>query len=368
MNMKVLICSLALALMVSGLEVQAQTIEKSRSVTESFLVGKDAEIEIANKYGSIHIIPWEIDSVRFEIEIMVKGNKQSRVDKSFDFIEIDFKTSKYYIIAQTLFAGKSSFWSDVSDITGAIFNSNTKTMINYTVYIPIYAKLKIQNKYGNIYTTDHTGPIEIDLSNGDLKAHHFSGKTKIRTEFGNSDVKKIDFGSLNISYSEFRLEEGDKIDIESKSSKFYLDNLNQLRVDSKRDKYYLKELTELTGVTYFSLVDLELLNSKLDLSMRYGDIDLKNFGDQVNSFNLKTDDTDIILHFTDDKFYDMDIIVNERTKVMYSADITNISSKETETKDKEKLIRVKCQTGVDRSKTIPVKVDSRAGTLSLKLK
>lgn len=365
--MKVLICNLAIFVWLAfSLNAQAQTIEKNRTVKETFPVGEDAEIEIANKYGSIHIIPWESDSVKFEIEIMVKGNKQSRVDKSFDYIEIDFKTSKYYIIAQTLFAGKSSFWSDVSDITGAIFNSNTKTMINYKVYLPTDSKLKIQNKYGNIYTTDHEGPIEIDLSNGDLKAHHFSGKTKIRTEFGNSDIKKIDFGSLNISYAELRLEEGGVLEMETKSSKFYFDKIDQLKINSKRDKYYLKEINELTGSTYFTLVDLEQLISKLDLTLRYGDFEINNFADKVESFNLKTDDTDVILHFTDDKYYDMDIIVNESTQVKYSADIKDITSKEID--GEEKLIQVKCKTGFDKSRVIPIEVDSRAGTLSLKLK
>lgn len=369
MNMKVLICSLAaLIVLAFGINSNAQTIEKSRTVKESFLVGKDAEIEIANKYGSIHIIPWEIDSVRFEVEIMVKGTKQSKVDKSFDYIEIDFKTSKYYIIAQTLFAGKSSFWSDVSDLTGAIFNSSTKTMIDYKIYVPKNSKLKIQNKYGNIYTTDHAGPLEIDLSNGDLKAHHFSGKTKIRTEFANSDIKKIDDGVLMINYGELRLEDAGKIEIESKSSKFYFDKIEQLYLNSKRDKYYIKEVSELKGTTYFSLVDAEQISGKFDLSAKYGDVEIKSFSDKLNSFKIKTDDTDVILHFIDDKYYDMDILVNDRTQVMYSADIKNITTKEIEGGNKEKLIQVKCHTGTDKSKTIPIEINSSAGTLSLKLK
>ncbi len=60
MKMKRLICSLVmLSLLFFGIQTQAQTIEKGRSIKESFLVGPDAEIEVANKYGSIHLVPWE---------------------------------------------------------------------------------------------------------------------------------------------------------------------------------------------------------------------------------------------------------------------------------------------------------------------
>ncbi len=306
------------------------------------------------------------DSVRFEVEIMVKGNKQSKVDKSFDYIEVDFKTSKYYVIAQTLFAGKSSFWSDVSDLTGAIFSSSTKTKIDYTIYFPVNAKLKIMNKYGNIYTTDHKGPIEIDLSNGDLKAHHFSGKTKIKTEFGDSDIEIIDNGRLDISYGEFHLEEGGQIEMVSKSSKIYMPVVDQLSIDSKRDKVYLKNVKDISGTTYFSTIELDQLNKKLVLSTKYGDIDIRSFSDGVESVNLKSVNTDVTLHFPDEKHYKMDIVVDEKTEVMYSADIKNITSKEIS--GDEKLIQVKCEIGSVKNKTVPLDIDCRAGTLSLKLK
>lgn len=367
MKMRLLICSLVLQLtLFTGYIGYGQTIEKSRTVTETFKVEPGIEIEIINKYGNIHLIPWEKDSVRFEIELMVKGTKQSKVDKSYDFIEFDFKTTRYYIIAQTLFAGKSSFWSDVSDLTGAIFNSSTKTKIDYTVYIPENINLKIMNKYGNIYTTDHSGEIEIELSNGDLKAHHFAGKTKIELEFGNANIQQIDFGNLSISYGELQVEKAGSLTIESKSSKFYIDEVLDLDINSRRDKFYLKSVGYLHGFTNFTLLNIDKLTYKFNLTAKYGDVDLKSFSDDVESFTIKANDADITLHFIDDKQYKLDAKVNESTEVMYSADIKNIETKELG--GEEKLIEVKCLIGNDKTRTIPVKMDVRAGSVSLKLK
>jgi hypothetical protein len=366
MKMRVLICSLVLIFTLYGYHIYGQTIEKSRRVSESFKLAPDTEVELINKYGNVHIIPWKKDSVRFDIELMVKGSKQSKVDKSFDYIEFDFKTSKYYVIAQTLFAGKSSFWSDVSDLTGAIFNSSTKTKIDYTVYLPADVTLKIKNKYGNIYTTDHTGNVDIELSNGDLKAYHFSGNINLKLEFGNATIKQIDKGMLQVNYGEIQIEEAGVIEMESKSSKFYIDEVKELEINSKRDKFYLQRVGHIHGITNFSLIEVDAIDQKVGLNTTYGDLDLKSFTNNTESIGIKSENTDIILHFTDSKVYEMEFVVDEKTQVMYSTDITDIVSSNRE--DDKELIDVKCTVGTDKSMVVPVKLDSRGGTISLKLK
>ena len=345
--------------------VFGQTVEKSKTLSRSFALGSDTEIEISNKYGNIHLITWEKDSVRFEIELKVKGPKQSKVDKTFSYIDFNFQSTKYYIIVQTVFQG-SSFWNDVSDLTGTVFSSNTKTTINYTVYLPTDALLKIINKYGNIYATDHSGKVDIELSNGDLKAHHFSGNTSIKTEFGTSNIHQIDEGKLNINYGELFLDGGENLSIQSKSSEIHLTAVDALQVDSKRDKYYITKVNAMHGSTYFSRLTIDEIGHSFDISTKYGDIDIKGFSDEFTAFNIKTLDSDVILHFTDDKQYQLKIIVDGETQVYYSSDITNIKSKDLN--DKEKHIEVDCVVGENTSKVIPMTINSQAGSLSLKRK
>jgi hypothetical protein len=349
----------------SGVLVLGQTVEKGKTLSRSFAVGGDTEIEVSNKYGNIHLIPWEKDSVRFEVELKVKGPKQSRVDKTFSYIDFEFQSTKYYIIARTVFEG-SSFWNDVSDLTGTIFSSNTKTTINYTIYLPADAALKVSNKYGNIYTTDHSGKVDISLSNGDLKAHHFSGNTSISTEFGNSSITKIDEGKLNISYGELFLDEGRNLQLQTKSSEIHLTSIGTLQLDSKRDKYYIQQVKSLSGSSYFSRLSLENIHESINLSTKYGEVDIKGFSDEFTTFKMKTHDSDLTLHFTDDKQYKLKMIVDSETRVYYSSDISNIRSKDLN--DKEKRIEVDCVVGENTQKIIPMNINSRAGSLSLKRK
>lgn len=365
MKQRSIVFSLALSFsLFACILANGQTVEKSRKLSKSFLLGSSTEIEIYNKYGNIHLVTWEKDSVHFDIELSVKGPKQSKVDKTFDFIDFDFQSTKYYVIAQTNFEG-SSFWNDVGDLTGTIFSSNTKTKIDYTVYLPKKATLKVVNKYGNIYTTDHTGELTIELSNGDLKAHHLSGKTNIKTDFGNCNIHQIDDGKLNINYGEFYLEESKKLNIQSKSAEIHLTEVELLEIDSKRDKYLITHLGEIKGTTYFSRINIDELSQILSLSTKYGDIDIDKFSDDLNSFDLKSINSDVILHFTDNKQYTLDMTVNEETKVYYSADITDIKTKNLE---EEKQIKVNCTIGSNTKQIILLNLFSEGGSLSLKLK
>lgn len=356
-------------LLVTMLAVQlsyAQTFEKERSVNKSFKLSTDTEIELSNKYGDIHIVPWEKDSVRFEIKLKVITNKEPKLEKAFDYIDFDFKATKYYIIASTVFIGKGTFWSEVSDVANNLFSTGTKTTIDYTVYLPANSALKIDNKYGNIYTTDLSGVLNITLSNGDLKAHRFSGTTVMNTEYGNIDVQIIDNGNLDISYGELQLESSTNLTVTSRSSELTMDEVTMLNVESKRDKLYLGDIGTLIGQTYFSTLTVDELKTKIDLTSKYGSNELNELGSKMKSCLIKSDDSDIKLNFSKENKYSLDLTVDDKTQVYYSADITNINT--TDLGGDDKLIGVKSIIGNGAQAPLNLKLDVRAGTVSLKLK
>lgn len=355
-----------LAMVLAVEVVYGQTYQKEKTVNRSFKLSDETEIEVSNKYGDVHIVPWDKDSVRFEIKLKVITNKETKLDKSFDYVDFEFKATKYYIIAQTVFAGKGTFWADVSDVANNLFSAGTRTTIDYTIYMPGKSNLKVDNKYGNIYTTDLSGKLNIIISNGDLKAHSFSGTTSLIGEYGNIDVQHIENGNLTISYGELQLESAGNITLDSRSSELHIGDASQLTIDSKRDKLYLNTLGILIGQTYFSTLSVDELNSKIDLTMRYGDIELKSLSPTMKSFLLKSTDSDIKLNFAKTNKYSLDMNVDEKTQVFYSADISDI--KTTNLAGEEKLIRVQSIIGKGTQPSLNLKLDARAGTVSLKLK
>ena len=112
MKTRKLYCKIILALLMAGMlpgsGLLAQQYEKSRELTQAYPVTGETSLQIINKYGNIHILPWDEDSVRFEIKIKVESSKQSKVEKTYDNIEIEFTESSFYIIAQTVFGNQKN--------------------------------------------------------------------------------------------------------------------------------------------------------------------------------------------------------------------------------------------------------------------
>lgn len=346
--------------------IYGQTFEKQKTVTRAFKLAPETEIEVTNKYGDIQVVPWDKDSVRFEIKLKVVSNKESKLDKTFDYIDFDFKSTKYYVIAQTVFVGKGTFWNEISDVASNLFSSGTRTSIDYTIYTPKNSRLKIDNKYGNIYTTDLSGSVNITLSNGDLKAHKLSGNTKLTSEFGNIDIDIVDHGDLTINYGELKVDEAGDITITSRSSDVHIKSIHKLYLDSKRDKLYMDEVESITGKIYFSNLMIDDLSAKIDLETRYGTVDITEIGNSTETFILNTDDTDVKLNFSNDKKYLLDMTVDKKSQVYYSENITAIKTSDVAGDDD--LVNVQSTIGSGKSTPIKLRMINKAGTVSLKLK
>jgi len=341
-----------------------QPYKKSRSVVKSFKVGEDTEILVKNKYGNIQLIAWDKDSVRFEIQVDVSAKKESKANTNFENIDFDFVASEYYIEAKTTFAGEGSFWSDVKDKTNTVFTGENKTQIDYKIYLPSTSPIEIENKYGNIFATDHYGSISIVLSNGDIKAHAFYGKTSIDLKFGFAKIDLIAQGNLNLSYhSEIQLDKTDDLKIESRSSRIRIDQANRLEINSNRDKYYIKDVQVINAKASYSYFEIQHLIEHITISGKYGDLDIKDLDNRVSRINFTYENTDVSINKNADQKLAIELIYDEKTGLYFSDELRNkITSKEDE---EQKLVKTEGLLGDSNSPSIIIKGSMRAGALRI---
>lgn len=297
--------------------VYSQVYERSRTETRSFKVYKETTLEISSKYGNIHLFTWEKDSVKINIDVHVKANKEAKADKIFEYIDFEFSSTKYYIIANTELQNTGSFWSEVSDLANTIFSGSNKAQIDYNVYLPANMEIKLVNKFGNIYMTNQLGKTTIDLSNGDLKANDFKGYTDISLNFGNASINSIDIGKLTMGYAELTLTSANQLDIESKSSTINIRDIGQLTFDSRRDKYFIDKLTSIKGSTSFSYLTIKDFSNNMTISSDYGEIKLEGINTAFKLIDLKSNYTDIYLSLPAAISFQLNVDHTEATGISY---------------------------------------------------
>lgn len=302
--------------------MNGQTYEMSKRFDKSFKLLKTTEVNISNKYGNVHLLSWDTDSVRFEVEVNIRSSKESRVEKLYNEIDILFSQSPYYVNAISTFAGSGKLWTEISDVTKSMLNAGNEAEINYTVYLPRWAIVKVENRFGNIYTTGQEAACEFKLSNGTLQAGSLSGKTRLTIAFGNAIISHIEDGQLELNYAEIEVQSANKLRINTKSSDIRLGEVALLQINSRRDKINIEKLQSLSGETSFSRIELNHLQNDLLLQSNYGNLSLQEMGKEMQFLQLTASFTSIQIFVTREQSAGLEIQFSKKARLNYPQTFT----------------------------------------------
>ena len=351
-------------LLVSSFTAAGQDYRKRRSETKSFKISDDTELKVVNKYGRIQLIPWTKDSIKFEVSIEVRAKKDDKAQSTIDNIDIDFVSFQSYIESKTSFTGQGSFWGGVKDKTGNVFSGDSKTQIDYKIYLPTTVHIDIENKYGDIFMEDHLGRTTISLANGDLKARSLKGPTSIKLEFAYANIKEVNNGSISMDHrSELQLEEADELTIESRSSRVTIGTIKKLAITSHRDKYLVKNVSSLTANNNYTYLEIYSLGDYLSADARYGSIDIKVLESGVQQLNFNIENTDVDIKKPETRSITVEAIYSESAGLYFPTELLN---KSTTMEDEEKKL-VKTIGMVGDSFVSPIKLNITIPTGNLRI-
>jgi hypothetical protein len=306
-RLKITVFAMLIILMIPAF-VTAQFTE-SKQINKRFKVTPETRVEITNKYGKVKINTWEKDSIVFEIKIKVEDKKLSKLEKMISEIDFDFINSQHFIIARTKVGeNRSGFEKEMLNFKETVLQSDGKTDIDYTVWMPKTSQLKVENKFGDIFIDDYSGEIEIILSNGNLKSHDFEGKANLRLSFGDATINQMKLGKLDCNYSEIYIKKADKLEITSKSSNFEITEINELNTESRRDKFRIQLIDILDAKGSFTNYRISELTNILNLKTEYGDLDVEKIATDFKTVNIESKSTDMDLYFNEKSEFGFEII------------------------------------------------------------
>ena len=222
--------------------------------------------------------------------------------------------------------------------------------------------LKVENKFGNFFTTDHTGEVEFNVSNGDFQAHDLSGKSRIELQFSNAMISKITNGKININYSELDLEQSENLNISSKSSTVNLEHSKTLIVDSKRDKYNLVDVISLNLNSSFTYFTLNTLKSNLSAQTKYGNLEIITVNLGFRNINIEMEYTNVKASFPRGTSYRLDLTYC-KSKLIYPEQLSQLEK--TTVDPKEEIYRMYGIVGKSGNPTSKIKISAKSGEVSL---
>jgi hypothetical protein len=343
--------------------LNAQVFSEKREQSKSFKLRSGTTVQISNKYGNVNVMPWEKDSVRIEVSMWAQSKQAAKVVKILSSIDCEMIATANSISARTVFYDNSAtFWKDVVSYAGQVINTSNNLQINYTVYMPVSTDVKIENKFGNVYMDSHRGDADLTISNGDLQARNFSGKLKLRLEFGSAGMQDLADAQLNINYSDLTLRKVNTLNLFSRSSTIDMEEAAIIELTSARDKLLIKSCGSLSGEASFSRIRINELESSCSMTAKYGELKLNSINRNFHNVQLKSEYTDLFLGFNPDDSYSLDLVYDAKTNLNISSPINSQLKKET---INAKTGTIKATGTIGKSGNSRVTINAKAGGLSL---
>jgi hypothetical protein len=297
---------LIISLLVSTLS--GQQFSEKRTFSKSVKVRGDETVEISNKYGTIHIVSWNLDSVSIRAEVEAFASSQSRIGKMLEGIEISISGTDYLIRAQTVFSQSiNMLFENFKGMTNKLIPYESRVQINYFVSMPENLNLRIENKYGDVYMENNTNNIDITISNGSLKANSIRKASSMSLTFCDATISKLGEATMDVSFSEVFTGSAGSLRINSISSRLDIRECESLNIDSKRDKFFTGPVESVRGTSYFTDFRFDQVSEELNLTLKYGSLSADHISKPVQIVNINSSYSDVSLSFDPGLSYYIDI-------------------------------------------------------------
>ena len=271
----------------------------SKSVERSFTLSNDGELMLENKYGNINVMGWDQDEVSVKIDIKVNHRKYDMAKDLLRRINPEIKSSSGYISIVSEIANKNTGWfADFFNRTNPIDVDRSRVQIDYEVFLPKKAKLKVTNRFGDVLLEDWSGELNTLIEHGDLWINEDLSKADIILKFGKVKARNLNYSSLNLKNGELDMLDAKSLRLNSSGTEINMGDVNSLEIYSNKDDIVIDEVGTIYGNLKFTTLNLERLSEDVDLTMKIADFWVRNIANPAAEINIEQESSDIDLTVT----------------------------------------------------------------------
>ncbi|SDL83999.1 hypothetical protein [Siphonobacter aquaeclarae] len=277
-------------------DVSGTLAERKRTIVKSFSVSGKDNLYLSNQHGDVRIHIWDKNEVRAEILIQGFGKDDEEAQKFIDAVEIDESRNGNQIRLETRYNEPKGNWNWKNLGWGRSEESKTRGVrISYSVNMPKYVALELQNRFANAQLADFSAPLRVNTQYGNFVADRLmSTDNDIRVEYGNATIKELNEGNLKIQYSKLDLEKADRLRL--------INNYGSLLVN---------EVGDLDATIQYSKGKIGKLKEQARLNINYSDnVQLPVLMRTVRKVDVRSNYTSVRLPVGDSQDMDFDVTVS----------------------------------------------------------
>lgn len=272
---------------------------KQKVINKAYFVKPDAIINIDNSYGNIIITTWDEDKIELDILIKVSGDNEKWVNKRIDDIDVKIEAFTNLVTAKTII-GESGFYN----------NGNSNSMeINYVIKIPKSGGMKLNNKYGNIFSSDILGNVDIICKYGKIVLGKLNGNS-CKIELGycpKSTIEFIKIGNIDARYSVLTISEAIYLNLDSNYTDIIVGDCQNLVYDSNYGKLKFNKVNKINGSGNYMSLNIGEISNNLKIETHYSKITIGSISEKANNIDIDAGYSDLSIGFDVNYPFDFDL-------------------------------------------------------------
>ncbi len=286
-------------LLILGSSVTAQE-KVSKKIEKSYTMNNSGELQLENKYGNINIYGWDKDEVSVSIAIMVNHRKRENAEELLRRIQPILRENDNFVSINYEIGDKSSGWfGNLFEKANPFDFDRSNIQIDYTVYMPREAELKVTNTFGDVIIEDWSGKLRAKVAHGDLWINQNLNKADITMRYGKLKAKDISYGTFDLKNGELDMEDSESLRINSSGTDMSLNAIKALELYSNKDDITLEEVGTLYGTLKFTTLKLNGLTKDIDMNMKIADFRVSRISNPESDIAIEQESSDISLNISD---------------------------------------------------------------------
>ncbi|OZI07548.1 hypothetical protein BWI93_14535 [Siphonobacter sp. BAB-5385] len=284
---------LALLWVVPALAHEQGTLaERKRTIVKSFSASTRDRLYVSNQHGEMKVNLWDRNEVRAEIIIVGLGNDDDEAQRFVDAVGIEESRSGNIIRLETRYNEPKGSWSWKSWGRSSDESKSRGVKISYTIHMPKYMPLDMQNRFANATLADFSAPLRVNTQYGDFTADRLmSTENDIQVEYGKAIIHQLNEGNLKIQYSKLELDKADRLRLVNNYGTMIVDEVGDLEATIQYSKGKIGKLKEQArlNINYSDNVQLPVLLrtvKNLDVRSNYTTLRLPVREDQDLDFDV----------------------------------------------------------------------------------
>jgi hypothetical protein len=270
-------------------------ITKKKSYKGEYKTNNSSILNVYNTYGKVEIKTWDKSEIQYEVKVIVSGNTLSEVEDLMDKIDFHRREKGNTLELMTIIKESSQgFFGALKQAFSNIGSKGLHKEINYTVYVPTYLALEIDNNYGDIVIEETKGPTSIDLDYGKLIAKGLLNRdNNISLDYSiGSQIDHIRSVNLSCDYSRVDISHAGNMRLSANYSDLTIERVSDIKYSIDYGSLVIYDVENSKGSSDYAKFHIHNLRKTAKVHASYGGVMIR-LGESFDRLKLSSDYTGV---------------------------------------------------------------------------